>query len=110
MWLCLGVCLCPMKQAHRLAAWTLSLSLSLFTMACGSEGGGLPIVDTSDGGADAGVQPEDAGVELCGGIVCGADASCSTTDGEERCVCNPGFTGDGFVCEDVDECSNGEAD
>lgn len=35
---------------------------------------------------------------------CGAYATCSNTPGSFTCACNPGFTGDGFDCLNIDEC------
>ncbi|PFX14871.1 Fibrillin-1 [Stylophora pistillata] len=32
-------------------------------------------------------------------------ATCSNTVGAFKCVCKPGFTGDGHNCTDIDECS-----
>ncbi len=44
--------------------------------------------------------------ECASGVAkCHGDARCSDTDGSYACVCLDGFTGDGFNCSDVDECS-----
>ncbi|XP_067048025.1 uncharacterized protein [Acropora muricata] len=36
---------------------------------------------------------------------CHSDAQCSNTIGSYRCTCNPGHTGNGKTCSDIDECS-----
>ncbi|XP_028412098.1 fibrillin-1-like [Dendronephthya gigantea] len=36
---------------------------------------------------------------------CHHNATCNKTIGSYTCVCNEGFTGNGTVCEDVDECA-----
>ncbi|XP_028410420.1 CD97 antigen-like [Dendronephthya gigantea] len=38
---------------------------------------------------------------------CHSQATCNNTIGSYSCVCNKGFTGNGTVCEDVDECMLG---
>ncbi|KAL9963328.1 hypothetical protein ACROYT_G032520 [Oculina patagonica] len=35
---------------------------------------------------------------------CDVNAKCKNTLGSYRCLCNPGFSGDGKTCSDVDEC------
>ncbi|XP_032218575.2 uncharacterized protein LOC116601871 [Nematostella vectensis] len=35
---------------------------------------------------------------------CHPNATCSNTHGSYVCVCTQGFTGDGFICTDVNEC------
>ena len=37
---------------------------------------------------------------------CSASANCTDTFGSYECTCSVGYTGDGYLCEDVDECSN----
>jgi hypothetical protein len=41
-----------------------------------------------------------------GGAACAKEAQCQ---GGLACVCNSGYTGNGFSCADVDECANGSA-
>jgi hypothetical protein len=40
---------------------------------------------------------------------CSPDATCVPSGAQRTCYCNPGFTGDGVTCRDLDECatSNG---
>nr|XP_023420605.1 fibrillin-3 [Cavia porcellus] len=40
-----------------------------------------------------------------GGHNCDGHASCLNVPGSYRCACQQGFTGDGFSCEDRDECA-----
>ena len=48
-------------------------------------------------------------VDECGeGLAaCDPNASCVDTAGYYQCVCNEGFSGDGFSCDDIDECAVG---
>ena len=48
-----------------------------------------------------GVTDQFYGVNLCH-----VNATCSDTDGNYTCACNEGFDGDGFTCEDIDECAD----
>ncbi|XP_076821613.1 uncharacterized protein LOC143468345 isoform X3 [Clavelina lepadiformis] len=38
---------------------------------------------------------------------CDEDAECTNTEGSYECTCNEGYSGDGSVCLDVDECTAG---
>lgn len=57
-----------------------------------------------------------AGVD-CGGVnacsvtpsVCDVNASCETFTGGFTCRCAPGYAGNGFTCQDVDDCALGRA-
>ncbi|XP_065180019.1 fibrillin-2-like [Sycon ciliatum] len=37
---------------------------------------------------------------------CSVNAACSNNDGSYACACNPGYTGNGTNCQDIDECSS----
>ncbi len=56
--------------------------------------------------------PIDAPVAVgtCALDPCDPRAICSDTSGGATCACGPGFTGDGFICDDVDECAAGPCD
>eukprot|EP00933_Yihiella_yeosuensis_P021663 TRINITY_DN17115_c0_g1_i1.p1 TRINITY_DN17115_c0_g1~~TRINITY_DN17115_c0_g1_i1.p1 ORF type:complete len:1176 (+),score=181.49 TRINITY_DN17115_c0_g1_i1:77-3604(+) len=41
-------------------------------------------------------------------IVCPSDSVCSNTAGSFQCTCNQGFSGDGTVCTNEDECALGK--
>ena len=59
---------------------------------------GTPVTDA--GTPDAGTPPVDAGVDPCASITCTANgARCDRA--LARCVCGPGFTGDGTTCTAV---------
>uniref|UniRef100_A0A8C4R2A2 Uncharacterized protein n=1 Tax=Eptatretus burgeri TaxID=7764 RepID=A0A8C4R2A2_EPTBU len=45
--------------------------------------------------------------ECKGNNDCHSNATCSNTDGGHNCTCKGGFTGNGLVCVDVDECEKG---
>ncbi|MBU1221276.1 hypothetical protein KKF34_03500 [Myxococcota bacterium] len=49
----------------------------------------------------------------CDGIIdageCGSNAVCSDAGGDAQCVCIEGYSQDGSVCSDIDECSEGTA-
>ncbi|XP_064385364.1 uncharacterized protein LOC135334155 isoform X9 [Halichondria panicea] len=36
---------------------------------------------------------------------CDSNAECMNTEGSFNCTCNPGYTGDGLLCNDIDECA-----
>ncbi|MED6292580.1 hypothetical protein CHARACLAT_001866, partial [Characodon lateralis] len=44
---------------------------------------------------------------VCGGLAqfCHAHANCDLSDGSPRCVCKPGFQGDGITCVESDPCA-----
>ncbi|XP_038059591.1 IgGFc-binding protein-like [Patiria miniata] len=46
------------------------------------------------------------GVVNCTEIACDSNAICGVVNGESRCICNEGFTGDGLDCLDIDECAS----
>ncbi|XP_042302488.1 signal peptide, CUB and EGF-like domain-containing protein 2 isoform X2 [Sceloporus undulatus] len=37
---------------------------------------------------------------------CHPDAICQNTPKSYKCMCKPGYSGDGKICEDIDECDN----
>jgi hypothetical protein len=58
---------------------------------------GTPATDTS---IDQPPEPVD-----CGDLTCDGNATCDPAG--PTCACNPGFTGDGVTCADLDECASG---
>ena len=50
--------------------------------------------------------PDRAVQTRCRGETCDVNASCEPVDGVRQCVCEPGFTGDGLTCDDIDECAD----
>ncbi|MCG8421675.1 MAG: hypothetical protein MJE77_27460 [Proteobacteria bacterium] len=51
------------------------------------------------------VAPDDAGMTACGPRACDEFARCVDPTSSTPCQCNPGYQGDGFVCQDIDECA-----
>ncbi|XP_059508606.1 uncharacterized protein LOC125460920 [Stegostoma tigrinum] len=49
-------------------------------------------------------------IDVCLGNPCGANASCILQDGSFRCSCGTGYTWNGSVCTDVNECESGSHD
>ena len=42
---------------------------------------------------------------LCGDAICDAHAFCGRTEGVSKCICKEGWSGDGTICVDIDECA-----
>ena len=40
--------------------------------------------------------------------LCSSAANCTDTEGSYACQCQDGYLGDGFTCDDRDECSEGK--
>ncbi|XP_062834016.1 signal peptide, CUB and EGF-like domain-containing protein 2 isoform X2 [Anolis carolinensis] len=53
-------------------------------------------------------QPLFADVDECGQGIddCHPDAICQNTPKSYKCICKAGYSGDGKMCEDIDECDN----
>ncbi|MBL8913385.1 MAG: CAP domain-containing protein [Archangium sp.] len=66
----------------------------------GTTDSGTPMTDAGTQPIDSGTPAVDAGVDPCAGITCMATgARCDRQ--LQRCVCGPGFTGDGTMCTPV---------
>jgi alpha-tubulin suppressor-like RCC1 family protein len=76
------------------------------TSSSSSSGSGGESSSSSSGQGGAGGQAGSGGAGGQGGTQCatpcGSDATCNA---QGQCVCDPGFTGDGQLCLDIDECS-----
>ena len=63
---------------------------------------GCPVVDDDDAGDDdSSAGDDDASGVTCDDLVCDENAWCDDSGADAECVCNPGYTGDGFECEEV---------
>lgn len=95
----------------------LDSCLVLMSTTCDAEGG---ICTKPDGNAtcrckagyidvkgDGSECREDA---QCTSLNCHEYATCDSSDGPPECVCPAGFSGNGTLCEDVDECTMGTHD
>ena len=47
-------------------------------------------------------------IDECLGNPCDGNATCSNNAGSYSCACNSGFSGNGTVCQDIDECTTGQ--
>uniref|UniRef100_A0A914Z355 Uncharacterized protein n=1 Tax=Panagrolaimus superbus TaxID=310955 RepID=A0A914Z355_9BILA len=39
-------------------------------------------------------------------VTCSTDAQCNIVDGFSTCQCDAGYSGDGYICNDIDECQD----
>ena len=54
---------------------------------------------------DGGVAAGGVDAAVCAGVTCDVHASCAIQGGAATCACNPGWSGTGQTCADVDECA-----
>ena len=47
-------------------------------------------------------------IDECLGNPCDGNAKCSNNAGSYSCACNSGFSGNGTVCQDIDECTTNQ--
>lgn len=85
------------------------------TKQCGENGCGGVCGTCKTGWAcvEGGQCLELAAPDLCKAVTCDPNAYCTAGDNNQaKCVCKPGFQGDGKACIDVDECltANGGCD
>ena len=45
--------------------------------------------------------------DTCELTECSTDATCSEDGNPHECSCNPGFSGNGLVCDNINECEDG---
>lgn len=63
-------------------------------------------VSTADAGGQADAAPADASTATnCAAITCDPNATCDDSTGTAECTCNQGYSGNGLMCADVDECA-----
>lgn len=72
-------------------------------------GGGTGGAATTSSTASTSTTGSGGATPGCSDIHCDSNATCSEGASGPQCACNPGFTGDGTTCADVDECANGTA-
>lgn len=82
--------------------------------AAGSEGlatgimeGSTTISASHEGVSGSTVLTVTGTAPTCDDHPCDENATCDDSTGTVTCTCNQGWTGDGFSCSDINECSNG---
>ncbi|MDH5672520.1 MAG: hypothetical protein OEZ06_10250 [Myxococcales bacterium] len=89
-----------------------ALGLDGCPVHCSNLPGGFECIDGEPVACPTGFAANDQGhcvdVDECadGTSGCSADADCQNTVGGCGCSCKAGFVGDGFECEDIDECAS----
>ncbi len=76
------------------------LSAGVLVVGCSGESPNGSSSSSSGTGGEGTAGQGGSGGAAC--VPCGSDASCNA---QGQCVCDPGFTGDGQLCLDIDECS-----
>jgi hypothetical protein len=83
--------------------------------AAGSEGlatsvmeGSTTISASYEGTSGSTVLTVSGAAPTCEDNPCDGHATCDDSTGTVTCTCNQGWTGDGFSCSDINECSNGD--
>ncbi len=85
------------QKTHMIAATCVLL------LVAGCPAGGDDDVDDDDSAADdddTGAD-DDATTSACNDLECDENAWCDDSEDVAECVCNPGYTGDGFECEEM---------
>lgn len=95
--------------------WTSSDNeVATVSNAVGSEGlvtsimeGSTTISASYEGASGSTVLTVTGTAPTCADNPCDEHATCDDTAGTVTCTCNQGWTGDGFSCSDINECTNG---
>ena len=96
--------------------WTSSDNgVATVSNATGSEGLATSIIEGSttisasfEGASGSTVLTVTDAAPTCEDNPCDVHATCDDSTGAVTCTCNQGWTGDGFSCSDINECSNGD--
>ncbi|MBR57321.1 MAG: hypothetical protein CMH54_04605 [Myxococcales bacterium] len=81
---------------------SILLALALVCISC--NGAGNLEHSSMDGRAPVGENTHECSVDF---DICHQDAICTNKSGAFICACNPGYTGDGLHCSNIDECATG---
>uniref|UniRef100_A0A7S0EN53 LysM domain-containing protein n=1 Tax=Hanusia phi TaxID=3032 RepID=A0A7S0EN53_9CRYP len=77
--------------------------------ACVCDGGYQPLIDTSTNIPVSPLTCTDVN-ECLSPSACDVNAACTNSQGSYACTCNAGYSGDGLLCQNINECSQSVCD